>query len=224
MFLSSTPSLRPLRWLLPALLLLLGACATGGYGVPGSGYPGTYPGSSYPPPSARQELQGTVSNVDHGNRRFLLQEERGGRADISYDQGTRLVYQGREQSVAGLEPGDQVRVLATRSGNLWRADDIQVLADGRGGYGAGSDYGSNERRGAIDFVDTRARLIGFTEGGYTGNQQRVGYDSRTVVEYRGQRYPTDALERGDLVRMWLVRGNNGWIAERILVEVSARER
>lgn len=205
--------LRPMPQLVPVLLLLLlSACASvGDYG---------YPGSGHPPASARQQLQGTVSNVDHGNRRFMLAEDGGQRADIAYDDRTRLVYQGQQQAAGGLEPGDRIRVVAMRDGYLWRADDIEVLQDGRGGgHGRG-----DERRGAVSYVDTRARVIGFTEGGYTGGEQRASYDSRTVVEYRGNRYPPDALERGDLVRMRLIRGGNGWVAEHILVEVSARDR
>jgi hypothetical protein len=209
--------LRPcLRWLAPALLLLLGACASvGDYGT-------GYPDRGYPQQPSRQDLVGEVLNVDHGNRRFLVQEQNGGRADVAYDERTRLVYQGREQPVAGLEPGDRVRVLASRDGGLWRAEDIEVLQDARGG-GSGDGY-STERRGAISYVDSRAREIGYTEGGYTGGEQRIGYDSRTLVEYRGQRYPIDALERGDLVRMSLRRGERGWVADRVLVEVSSRER
>ena len=197
-------------------LLLLGACASvGDYGT-------GYPDRGYPQQASRQDLVGEVRNVDHGNRRFLVQEQNGGRADIVYDDRTRLVYQGRQQAVAGLEPGDRVRVLASRDGGLWRAEDIEVLQDARGG-GSNDGYGT-ERRGAISYVDARAREIRYTEGGYTGGEQRVGYDSRTQVEYRSQRYPIDALERGDLVRISLRQGDRGWVADRILVEVSARER
>ena len=201
----------------PALLLLLGACASVG------DYGSSYPDRGYPQQPSRQDLTGEVRNVDHGNRRFLVQEQNGGRADIAYDERTRLVYQGREQPVAGLEPGDRVRVLASRDGGLWRAEDIEVLQGARGGDSSGDGYGV-ERRGAISYVDSRTREIRYTEGGYTGGEQRIGYDSRTLVEYRGQRYPIDALERGDLVRMSLRRGERGWVADRILVEVSSRER
>ena len=222
---SSFPSTLPIasmvgtrRALVAAACLALSACTTmGDYGA----YP---PSTGYPSQPDRQELQGTVRNVDHGNRRFLLADDRGGSADIAYDAGTRLVYQGRELPVGGLEPGDRVRVLAARDGGLWRAQDIQVLADVRQGGGYG-DYGSAaERRGANASVDPRSRTIVYTDGGYSGGRQQVGYDSRTVVEYRGQRYPPEALERGDLVRLQVSRGERGWIAERIVVEVSSRER
>jgi hypothetical protein len=201
--------------------LLLSACASvGDYG---------YPGTGYPPTPARQELLGTVSNVDHGNRRFLLGEDGGRRADVSYDARTRLTYRGQVHPVSGLEPGDRVRVYASRGyGSVWLAQDIEVLQDVRaGGYGSGYGSGYGEvvqRSGVIDYVDPRARTIDYTEGGYTGSRQQAAYDSRTVVEYRGRRYPVDALERGDLVRLDLRRNGGGWLAERVLVEVSSRER
>lgn len=144
-----------------------------------------------------------------------------GLADIGYDGATRLLYEGRDQAVSGLEPGDRVRVLASREGGLWRAQDIEVLADVRQG-GDGTD--GMERRGAIARVDPRSRTITITEGGYSGGEQTVGYDSRTQVEYRGRQYPPEALERGDLVRVRLARGERGWVADTVLVEVSARER
>lgn len=210
---------RLIRGLLPPVLLALSACASvGDFGSP---YP---PSSADPPQGARQELQGAVRNVDHGNRRFLIDDDRGGSADIAYDSGTRLVYQGREHPVSGLEPGDTVRVLAARDGGLWRAQDIQVLSDVRQG-GSYGDYGSGmERSGAISRVDTRNRTIYYTEGGYSGAEQSVTYDGRTSVEYRGQQYRPEALERGDLVRIRVSRGERGWVADRVLVEVSSRER
>ncbi len=198
-----------------ALLVLLGACASI-YGPPEPDRR-----DDYPAPAAHQELSGQVRNVDHGNRRFLLERDAGGTADLAYDDRTRLTYDGREQAVAGLEPGDRIRVLASREGGLWRADDIEVLQDMRGGD---ADAGVAERSGAIASVDRSSRTIAYTRGGYTGGEERVRYDRDTVVEYRGERYPVDALEAGDLVRMRLRRSDRGWIAERIVVEVGVRER
>jgi hypothetical protein len=219
MSLRSVPLLRLVRWLAAASLLLSAACASvGDYGASAP--------SDAPARDAHQELSGQVRNVDHGNRRFLLERDQGGTADIAYDDRTRLTDQGRMLAVAGLEPGDRVRVLASRGERLWRADDIELLRDVRGGEAPNGDagLGPDERRGAIASIDRRSRTIAYTRGGYTGGEDRVRYDRDTVVEYQGQRYRPDALERGDLVRMRLRRSDQGWVAERIVVEVSARER
>ena len=56
-------------------------------------------------------------------------------------------------------PGDRVRVLAVREGGLWRAQDIEVLADVRQGGGYGEGNGGMERRGAISRVVPLARSI-----------------------------------------------------------------
>ena len=203
-----------------AVLLLLGACASI-YGPPSGGGDNRGDDGVIPAPAARQDLSGQVRNIDHGNRRFLLERDAGGTADIAWDDGTRLTRDGRAQPVAGLEPGDRIRVLASRDGALWRADDIELLGDVRE---AGPGAAPPERSGAIASVDRRSRTIAYTRGGYTGGEERVRYDRDTVVEYRGQRYPVDALERGDLVRLQLRRSDQGWVAGRIVVEVSARER
>jgi hypothetical protein len=213
----SVPLLRLVRGIASASLLLLAACASvGDYGPPA-------PGDA---PAAHQALSGQVRNVDHGNRRFLLERDEGGVADIAYDDRTRLTDQGRMLAVGGLEPGDHVRVLASRGERLWRADDIELLRDVRseGTPNGEAALGPDERRGAIASIDRRTRTIGYTRGGYTGGEDSVRYDADTVVEYQGQRYRPDALERGDLVRMRLRRSDQGWVADRIVVEVSARER
>lgn len=206
-----------------ALVLGLAGCVTPGYG----GYPGQgYPVGGYPPASQAQRLAGTVADADPANRRFLLDDETGGygqrRVEIRYDDRTRLTYRGQLLSPAGLEPGDRIEVDASRSGDTWWARSIEVIADVRGGqdgYGYGNALG-----GAVTYVDTRARVIGFTQGGYAGSQQRVRYDGRTVVEYRGQRYRIEDLERGDVIRIEAQPYGNEWLAQRIVVEVDARSR
>lgn len=224
-----TRPLTPVSHLLPriagllSLVLVLGGCVTPGYG----GHPGQgYPGGGYPRPGQGQMLVGTVEDVDPANGRFLLGEESGGygrqRVEIRYDERTRLSYRGQLLSPTGLEPGDRIRIDASRSGNTWWARSIEVIADvrqGQGGYGYGNALG-----GAVTYVDTRARVIGFTQGGYAGRQQRVRYDGRTVVEYRGQRYRIEDLERGDVIRIEAQPYGNEWLAQRIVVEVDARSR
>jgi hypothetical protein len=224
-----------LRWLLPALFaLLLAGCATGGLlggGYPGSGYPGSgYPGNhgGY---GARQTLHGTVEHVDHRRNRIILSQDRyGSRIELMYGRGTDLYYRGRRLPVEGLEPGDGIRVAATRSGGRWWARSIEVTYNVREGYGGYRDrYGDDRHgdrhgygdqlRGEVLYVDPRAQVIGIGRGyGHYGDHERIRYDYRTVVEYRGRRYRPANLERGDIVRIDLRRWGNGWIAERIRVE------
>lgn len=211
------------------LVLLLPGCMTGGYG----GYPG---GSSYPQPYPDQygqyasQLVGTVEDIDPRYGRLLLAREGygyggGGRVKVMFDQRTQLYYQGRLQPVAGLERGDRIRVDAAQSGGRLWARTIEVLQDVRGGQGG--YYGGNDLRGTVGYVDPRARVIELDSSGYGGGyggRTRVRYDERTQVEYQGRYYRPENLERGDLVRIQARQWGGGWLAERIWVEVDARQR
>ena len=239
-----------------SVLLLAGCVSPGGYagspdgyGQPAGGYPSQqYPTGQYPPqqyPSRYgSQLQGTVDGVDPGSNRIVVvvEDPRSGRAermDVRYDQSTRLVYQGRESAVTGLERGDVIRFDATQSGRELYARSIEVVRNVReGGYGGGyndagnsagngygndygNDYGNgNDLRGTVGFVDTRSRLIRLDAAG-GGNGVQLEYDDRTTVEYQGNRYRPENLERGDQVRIQARQmGNNRWLAERIIVERS----
>lgn len=223
---------------LAALLVLLAGCVTGGYG-PGGGYPDQtgYPGQPYPGPSypddrrGSQWLTGTVEGVDLNGQRLVLVEQSqryggGSRVDVYFDRNTQLVYQGRAQPIGGLERGDVVRVETVQSqGRLW-ARSIEVVQNVRDQQG-GSQYG-DELRGAIGYVDPRARVIEIDRGGYGGSygssRARVRYDERTQVEYQGRRYRPEDLERGDEVRIRARPVGNEWLAEEIWVERSIRGR
>lgn len=217
-------------------LLLSGCMTTGGYGgspqgqqYPGPPYPGqTYPGQSYPGQAANQ-LVGTVQGVDNG--RLVLSADStgysggygsGSRVDVYFDQRTQLYHQGQAYPVTGLEPGDRIRIDATQSGGRLWARSIELLQNVRDRQGG--NYGGNDLGGAVSFVDPRARVIALTRGGYSGATMQVRYDERTVVEYRGQAYRPENLERGDVVRIQARQWGNEWLAERIVVETSARER
>jgi hypothetical protein len=204
------------------LLLLAGCVTPGGYGS----YPGGYgqPDQGYPSPYGNQ-VQGTVDSVDPRSSRILLvvDDPRSGRSqrmDVRYDQRTRLVYQGRESAVEGLERGDVVRIDVTDSGRELWARSIEVVRNIReSGYGGGYGNG-NDLRGSVAFVDTRARRIRLDGSGY-GNGVQLAYDGRTTVEYQGRRYAPENLQRGDQVRIQARQmGNNAWLAERIIVERS----
>ena len=205
-----------------SVLLLAGCVSPGGYGSAPGGY--GQPAPSYPSQYGSQ-LQGTVDAVDPGyNRIFMVVDDqrtgRGQRIEIRYDQRTRLVYQGREEPVEGLERGDVIRIDAAQSGRELYARSIEVVRNVRdGGYGGGYGNG-NDLRGSVAFVDTRARLIRLDGAGY-GNDVQVGYDARTSVEYQGRSYRPEDLQRGALVRVQARQvGNNQWLAERVIVERS----
>lgn len=218
------------------VLMLLAGCVTpGGYGSPG-GYGGGYGGdpSGYGQPAPGypsqygSQLQGTVERVDPGyNRIFLVVDDpRSGpaqRMEVRYDQRTRLIYQGREQSVEGLERGDVIRFDAVQSGGEVLARTIEVVRNARDGGGYGSDYGNvygNDLRGSVALVDTRSRLIRLNGAGY-GNDVQVSYDARTTVEYQGRSYRPEDLQRGDIVQIQARDvGINQWLAVRIRVERS----
>ena len=216
-----------------SVLLLAGCVTPGGYGTyPGGGYGQTAP--DYPSQYGSQ-LQGTVERVDPASNRILLvvDDPRSGRAqrvEVRYDQRTRLIYQGRESAVEGLERGDVIRFDAAQSGRELYARSIDVVRNVReGGYNNdyGDDYGNgngngngNDLRGSVALVDTRSRVIRLDGAGYGNNVQLV-YDARTTVEYQGRSYRPENLQRGDLVRVQARQvGNNQWLAERILVERS----
>ncbi|MGH8072699.1 MAG: DUF5666 domain-containing protein [Lysobacter sp.] len=214
-----------LRWLAFAFAsLLLTGCVSGYGGGSGNGYGDRYGGgySGY----NSQRVLGTVQDIDTRYGRIVLSTDdrygnRGSQVAVRFDRNTRLFYQGREQAVTGLERGDGVSVDVVRSnGELW-ARQIEVVRNVRDSYGGGN-YGG-DLRGAVSFVDPRAQIIGITNGGYDARREQVRYDSRTVVEYRGQRVRPEQLESGDTVSIQARRSGNGWLAERIRVERSVRE-
>jgi hypothetical protein len=212
--------------LAPGILMLAGCATPGGYGsYPDGGYGQTAPG--YPSQYGSQ-LQGTVDRVDPGSYRIVVvvDDPRTGRAqtvEVRYDQNTRLVYQGRESAVDGLERGDVIRVDAAQSGRELYARQIEVVRNVReGGYGGEYPGGyGNDLRGSVALVDTRARLIRLDGAAY-GNNMQLLYDERTTVDYQGRSYRPENLQRGDIVRIQARQvGNNQWLAERIIVERSA---
>lgn len=224
---------RSARWLVPvAIVILLAGCATGGgYGLPGQGQGRSYPGEPYPDDRyggqyGSQSLTGSVDGIDLNGQRLMLVTQSSGygagsRAEVHFDQNTRLIYQGQQHPIQGLERGDVVRVDAAQSGGRLWARTIEVVHNVRDGYG-GDQYGGNELRGNVAYVDTRARTIELERGGSNANTGRVRYDERTVVEYQGRRYRAEDLDRGDLVRMQVRRMGNELLAERIAVERSIR--
>lgn len=215
--------------------LALAGCAT--YGLPGSGYGTGYPAGGYGQTGGYGQQQygsqvvGTVQGVDY-NRIVLTTEGSGygGRqVALHFDSRTRLYYQGRSYPVQGLERGDVIRAEVVESGNRLYTRQIEVVRNVRegGGYYQGGGYGDayggntagNQLRGRVSFNDTRAQVLRI-DSGY-GQAVDVRYDSRTYVEWRGDRYPARDLDPGDVVRIDARRSGNSWFAQRIIMESNA---
>lgn len=210
-----------------AAVLLLAGCATGyGGGYPGSGSPSGYPGGY-----GSQRLVGTVQDVDPYNGRLLIGDDRYGGSrplEVRFDRNVLVVYQGRQVAVDGLERGDRVSIEVESSGGRYWARRIEVVQNVRDGYGGdpygGGHYGGNDLEGAVDYIDAQRRMIVLTRGGYSGGRETVYYDGNTLVDYGGRVYRPEQLERGDVISIQGRRLNDGWLAERIRVEVDVRSR
>lgn len=212
----------------------LAGCAS--YGFPGGGYGGSggygYPGG-YGQQQYGSQVVGTVQGLDRG--RIVITTDGGGyggrQLALYYDNRTQLHYRGRGYPVEGLERGDVIRADVVQSGGRLYTRQIEVVRNIResgGGYypgypdGGYGDYGDYEQlRGRVAWVDDRARIIRLDAGGYGGRMVEVRFDSRTYVEWRGNRYPARDLDPGDVVRIQARRSGNSWFAERIIMESNA---
>jgi hypothetical protein len=96
-----------------------------------------------------------------------------------------------------------------------------VLGGVLGGGGASQQQG--QLMAEVQGVDARGGVINVrTDNGQTAS---VAYDRNTVVVYRQQQYPVDALERGDLVAMQVQQvDRNRLYASRVDVQQSVQER
>ena len=88
--------------------------------------------------------------------------------------------------------------------------------------GGSGSQGTYEIRGTVDSVDPSSRTILLTNvSGYnmlsSGNTVRVYYDERTPVEYQGQTYRPENLERGDQVAVRVDESGNTLVAESVTV-------
>lgn len=92
------------------------------------------------------------------------------------------------------------------------------------GGGGGSTADNYEIRGIVDHVDTASRSIYLTNvSGYSNmlssgtNNLRVYYEDQTRVEYQGQTYRPENLERGDQVSMRVDESGNTLVADSVTV-------
>ncbi len=187
------------------------------------------------------DVRGTVDSVDTRNRLIVVDLEgstlnlRGGDDDeivLYYDSGTTVDYQGQSYRPEDLERGDRIVADVDETGDRLFARDVRVLYDVSGGIGDSGDVGDNpgidDLRGVVRYVDTRARTLEIEPSRYgsrygssfdTGRNDvvMVRYDSQTVVEYQGQRYAPENLERGDEVEIEARDSGGQLLAEQIVV-------
>lgn len=230
-----TPSISFLAAL--AVAALLAGCGSSGIG--------DVLGGSRDSGRLASDVRGTVDSVDTRNRLIVVELEgsalnlRGGGDDeivLYYDSGTTVEYQGQTFRPEDLERGDRIIADVNETGDRLVARDIQVLYDVSGGdvgdTGDSGDtgdigddgLGTDDLRGVVRYVDTRARTVEIEPSRYgssfdTGRNDVVvvHYDSRTIVEYQGQRYAPENLERGDEVRVDVRDSGGQLLAEQIVV-------
>lgn len=102
------------------------------------------------------------------------------------------------------------------------------MGDIFGGGGGNTRSQNYELRGTVDHVDANSRSIylrnvsGYTSmlssGGTGGDSVRVYYDTQTAVQFGGQTYRPEDLERGDEVTVRVAEGtNNALMADVVTV-------
>jgi hypothetical protein len=111
-------------------------------------------------------------------------------------------------------------VLLTACGSVGLPDLGDIL-------GSTSETQNSDVRGVVRSVDTNNRAI-ILDVSYVNNlrDDRAGstiyYDSNTVVEYRGNRYRVEDLERGDEISVVGSNRSGRYVAERITVTRNVR--
>ncbi len=171
------------------------------------------------------------SNLRNGDNRY------GNEVVLYYDERTSVAYGGQTYNPADLEVGDRIRADVEQTGDRLMAEQIEVLRDASTGSssagtntgGIGGDLRSDELRGTVRYLDTRNRTLevepsryssNFSTGRSTGqsnNNVLVYYDAETIVEFEGQRYSPENLERGDVVEVEVRELGGRLVAEEILV-------
>jgi len=174
----------------------------------------------------------------YGNNRY-----EGDEVVLYYDDATKVEHEGRDYRPQDLEPGDRIAAEVQRTGDRLIVEDIDVLYDASTGVGDDDRYGRYDRnrddlgaadvRGTVRYVDTRERTLEIepTEWGNdfsTGRSRSYGdrvlvrYDSQTLVEYEGQRYGPENIDRGDVVEIEVRDLGQQLLAEEIRVVRDSR--
>jgi hypothetical protein len=237
----NTMRLNPLNSFLAALLaaaVLTGCGSTGVGDVLGGGR-----GSDNGTYDRAGSVQGTVASVNTRDRyvvvdvedsRYNLRNGNGDQMTLYYDDRTDVEYQGKNYQPADLERGDRIRAEVDESGSRMLAQQIEVLYDATSGSSSGTlgTYDSRDDnyrntsnlRGTVRNVDTRDRTVEIETSGsdsrYSTDRSNlvvVHYNSQTTVEFQGERYTPENLERGDEVEVDVRDSAGQLLAEQIVV-------
>jgi hypothetical protein len=108
--------------------------------------------------------------------------------------------------------------------------DIYGSGYPNGSYPNDGSYGSYQISGTVDSIDARSQSIYLTNvngdnsnrNTRRGSSVRVYYDNRTSLNYQGQNYRPDQLERGDEVTVNVEQSGNQLLAESMDVTYNTR--
>ncbi|MEA2562446.1 MAG: hypothetical protein QOH06_3950 [Acidobacteriota bacterium] len=227
--------------------LVLTGCGSSGIGDILGGGSNTGSGTSTNDPYNQNinNVRGTVQRVNTTERYIVVDSEattsnlRNGNDDemvLYYDDRTTVEFQGRTFKPDDLENGDRILADVESSGNRLMVEEIQVLYDVTSN--TTDDYGNNdnnndngsydtrtqELRGTVRYVDTRDQTLELEPSTGRTGLVVVHYDANTIVEFEGQRYKPENLERGDRVEVEVRELNGRMIAQEILVVGEATTR
>jgi hypothetical protein len=203
-------------WLCAALLA--SGCAQMGDIFGGS------PPNNPPSPTSTSSVRGTVQTVDTQSHTVTVAADSGSQSNLrntdrmvlTYDGSTVVTYQGRQYGPQDLESGDRIAANVERVGERMLARNIDVIStisDNRGGNAANlRDFDATIRN-----VNTGIRTIELAPRTGQSAPVVVGYDSGTRVDFQGDSYRPEDLERGDEVRVTTRGSANGLVADRIIV-------
>jgi hypothetical protein len=160
---------------------------------------------------SQSTIRGTVRTVDTRDRRIELDRTDGLRSElirIEYDSATTVDLGGRQYRPEALERGDTVDVRVRTIGNRVIADEIFVV---QSVSGTGTSATSSDVRGVVRSIDTRNRTLELEQTTWgtrftttpQGDRVLLDYTPDTIVEFQGNRYTPENLERGDEVEVWL---------------------
>ena len=172
-------------------------------------------------------ISGTVRDIDTRDSTLTI-DTYGSSADavVRYDTRTRVLLGDRRLDVDELRVGDDVDVELDADARIDLADTITVIDDRSSDPVTNSVRGEvvtvDERRGEL-VISTRDSLIsGFDVS--SDDTVIFRFDRDVPVEYQGQIYTPENLERGDGVLVEYDRRRDELWAERIRVTSNVRDR